>query len=94
MMKMKKLSAIALIGVLALSLTGCGWQGTGTIVEKTHRDRWMSLTLVGKVLVPITHPESWGFKVKDTEEKTHEVSVKKEEWIASNVGDSFTTKGE
>lgn len=69
------MAGILLLAVLVL--TGCGCEGKGVVVEKTHRDSYMTVMLVGKVPVPHTIPESWGYKVReDGTGEIHEVSMR------------------
>lgn len=85
------MAGILLLAVLLL--TGCGWQGTGVVIEKTHRDRHTGLMLVGKVMVPTTYPESWGYKVReDGTGEIREVSVNHEYWESHDVGTRFDNR--
>lgn len=89
---MRKLTGILLLAAV-LVLTGCGWKGAGTVVEKTHRDRHSQLILVGKVMVPRTVPESWGYKVRDDATgEIHNVKVSYEYWKTHDVGTKFDNR--
>jgi hypothetical protein len=78
-----------------LVLTACGWQGKGVVVEKTHRDSYTQLTLVGKVPIMQTYPESWGYKVReDGTGEIREVSVNYEYWNTHDVGTRFDNRDE
>lgn len=86
----KRLAGILLLALLVL--TGCGWQGTGVVVEKTHRDSYTTVILVGKVPVPDTVPESWGYVIRDTTGETHDVDVNYEYWSTHDVGSAFDNR--
>jgi hypothetical protein len=86
----KALAGILLLAVLVL--TGCGWQGAGVVVEKTHRNSYTYLTLVGKVPVMQRAPESWGYKVRDNKGEIHDVNVNREYWDTHGVGTSFDNR--
>src|SRR5689334_4999400 len=98
---MKKLTAaLALLSVLLLS--ACGWNGTGTLVEKGHAAAYdtfyMQCTAFNAqgmctVQVPYyyTVPESWSLLIKDTKDnKDHWVSVDKPFWDSVKEGQQVT----
>lgn len=87
---MKAKLAAVLLAVLVL--TGCGWEGTGVVVERTHKDSYRSMVLVGKVPIMRTVPEKWGYKVRDTTGKIHDVEVNYQYWSTHGVGTKFDNR--
>ena len=96
---MKRVKAV-LASLAVLALAGCGWNGEGVVVEKTHHDAYWYSTVVcipsGKATVCIPQqqyaPESWGYGVRDSKGETHDVSTSREDWEAHKVGDRFDNR--
>jgi hypothetical protein len=96
---------VVMATLLALLLTACGWQGKGTVVEKTHRDAYSYITMqcsaytakgACSVWMPVTNhvPERWGYKVQDSKDgAVHDVTTNQEDWNAHKVGDHYDNTG-
>lgn len=92
-----------LLFLLVLLLAGCGWQGKGTIVEKTHSNSYMVPRMQcaaynkGACTAWITVydyiPEQWGYRVRDSKGEVHHVSTSPQDWHTHQVGDSFNNTG-
>lgn len=76
----------------ALMLAGCGWTGTGTVLDKGHRSAWVQMIPTGQngSMTTIYHPECWELTVKDIEGDTHSGCVKQSIWETAVVGSSIT----
>jgi len=95
-----------LAGILLLALmvlTGCGWQGTGVVVEKTYSPGYDYVMFmcsaynaqgICTVQMPLIQhqPDSYGYVVRDSEGKTHDMTTSKQEWDAHSVGDLFDNR--
>lgn len=89
---LKRLTGVLVLAAV-LVLTGCGWKGAGTVVEKTHEASHTSIMLVGKVMVPQTVPEKWGYKVRDDATgEVHHVNVNYDYWSTHDVGTRFDNR--
>lgn len=101
-MTRKTLAGILLLAVLVL--TGCGWKGTGVVVEKTYSPAYDYVSFICSsynaqgmcvVQVPITNhvPESYGYNVReDGTGKIHGVTVNYEYWSTHDVGTKFDNR--
>jgi hypothetical protein len=98
----RRLAGILLLAVLCL--TGCGWQGTGTVVEKTFSPAYDYITFQcmgfdGKGNCTLNMPinnhvsESYGYKVRDDADgKIHDVTVNQTYWNTYGVGTHFDNR--
>ena len=87
----KWLAGILLL--VALVLTGCSWEGAGVVTRKNHSPRHTGLMLVGKVMVPHTYAENWGYTVEDKNGEAHDVwGITHEYWDAHGVGTRFDNR--
>jgi hypothetical protein len=95
----KLLAALTLLAVL--TLTACGWTGTGTLTEKGHSAAYQSVYFtcgsfnaqgICTVQIPnfYTVPESWSLKIRDNAGKDHWVSVHKPFWDSVKEGQQVT----
>jgi hypothetical protein len=94
---------LGVIAALCLALAGCGWEGRGVIMEKTHTGSytWSQMICsayngqgVCTVWVPMIHtePESWGYQVMDNGGDKHSVTVEKADWDKARVGDDYDNR--
>src|SRR4030095_277522 len=86
---MKKV--LALLALMTLTLTGCSWQGEGTVLVKEHQAEYYynyMCTYDGKTFtVCIGHvPECWFMKVRANDGE-HEGCISEKLWNELEVGD-------
>lgn len=91
---------IAVIALILVLLAGCGWHGTGTVVQKDYHSAWVQTTVVchpigskGQTMcVPETHywPEKFRLKIRSDDKKTHWVSVSDSEYSSASIGGAFS----
>lgn len=101
---MKRSMWAGLLVLAVLVLTGCGWQGTGVVTEKTFSPAYDYMSFICgsyntqgicTVQVPITNhvPESYGYKIReDGTGKIHDVTVNYEYWRTHDVGTTFDNR--
>lgn len=91
-----------LLLLAAALLAACGWQGTGTVVQKQYHPAWVQRQIqchtVNKAAVCVPNnvywPQSWKLKVRDSKDnKTHWVEVGEQEYNDHSVGSPFANGG-
>lgn len=94
---------LSLILLLLLTLAGCGWQGQGVVAEKTFSEGYDYYTFQcsswdskGNCIMqmPIFHhvPDSYGYKIRDSNGDIHDVATTKGDWESHKVGDHFDNR--